>query len=313
MFYYQNRKIYNFLINNMIELQGTGVALITPFKKDLSIDFQSLDNLIDFNLNNGINYFVLLGTTAETATLNNDEKKSIINFIINKVNNKIPLILGMGSNNTLELVKNIKQINTKYFSALLSVCPYYNKPTQEGIYQHYKYIATNTDLPIIMYNVPGRTVINIDVNTTLHLAKNFSNIIAIKEASPNFIQSLQIIKNKPPNFIVLSGDDDLANAQILAGASGVISVIAQAFPKEFSQMIHYSIKKNAKASYKIYYQLLTLMLLIFQEGSPSGIKSVLHHLGIIDPYLRLPLIPISKKLNEKIVKEMEIIRHLSIT
>lgn len=296
----------------MIELQGTGVALITPFKKDLSIDFQSLDNLIDFNLNNGINYLVLLGTTAETATLNNDEKKSIINFIVNKVNNKIPLILGLGGNNTFELIKTIKKTNTSLFSALLSVCPYYNKPSQEGIYEHYKYIATNTNLPIIIYNVPGRTVVNIDIKTTLRLAKNFSNIIGIKEASPNFIQSIQIIKDKPKNFILLSGDDDLANTQILAGASGVISVIAQAFPKEFSQMINYSINKNVIASYKIYYQLFNLMLLIFQEGSPSGIKCVLHHLGIINPYLRLPLISVSQQLNEKILKEINIIKNSSI-
>lgn len=296
----------------MIELQGTGVALITPFKKDLSIDFQSLDNLIDFNLDNGINYFVLLGTTAETSTLSNNEKKSIINFITNKVKNKIPLVLGIGNNNTFELIKNIQELNQKSFTAILSVCPYYNKPTQEGIYQHYKYIAKNTNLPIIIYNVPGRTVININVNTTLRLARQFPNIIAIKEASPNFIQSLQIIQNKPSDFMLISGDDDLANAQILAGASGVISVIAQAFPKEFNQMIQLSIKKNAQKSYKIYYQLLNLMLLIFKEGSPSGIKSVLHNLGLIDPYLRLPLVPISKKLNEEILKEINIIKKLSI-
>lgn len=296
----------------MIELQGTGVALITPFKKDLSIDFQSLGNLIDFNLNNGINYFVLLGTTAETSTLNNNEKTLLINFIIKKVNNKVPLILGLGGNNTFELIKTIKKTNTKSFYALLSVCPYYNKPTQEGIYQHYKYIATNANLPIIIYNVPGRTVVNINIDTTLRLANNFPNIIAIKEASPNFIQSLQIIKNKPKNFLLLSGDDDLANTQILAGASGVISVIAQAFPKEFSQMINYSINKNVTKSYKIYYQLLNIMFLIFKEGSPSGIKSVLNHLGIINPYLRLPLIPVSKELDKKILQEINIIKNLSI-
>lgn len=303
-----------FLINKrMIELYKTGVALVTPFNKDLSIDFASLDCLIDFNLSEGVNYFVILGTTAETATLNEEEKKLIIKFVTKKLSNKVPLILSLGGNNTLEVINTIKTINDiSSFSALLSVCPYYNKPNQEGIYQHYKYISKSSYLPIIIYNVPGRTVVNVTIKTILRLVKEFSNIIAIKEASPNFIQSLQILKEKPSHFIVLSGDDDLANSQILAGASGVISVIAQAFPKMFTKMINFAIDKNPKESYKIYYELLNLMFLIFEEGSPAGIKAVLNHLGLIKPYIRLPLVQVSKNLNTKIITETDRIKNLNL-
>lgn len=302
----------HFIQKYMIELHGTGVALVTPFNKDLSIDFQSLDRLIDFNLCNGINYFILLGTTAEVATLNKKEKKSITDFVIKKVNKKISLVLGLGGNNTHDIIETIQSTDLSAFSALLSVCPYYIKPSQEGIYQHYKHIAESTKLPIIIYNVPGRTSVNIEPKTTLRLGKEFLNIIAIKEASPNFIQSLHIIKDKSPTFKVLSGDDDLANSQILAGASGVISVLAQAFPKEFTKMIDFAIKKNPQESYKIYYKLLNLMLLIFKEGSPSGIKSVLNHLGLMKPYVRLPLVEVSQDLNQKIIIETNKIKSLNI-
>lgn len=297
----------------MISLDGTGVALVTPFKKDLSIDFEALNNLIDFNLKYKINYFVVLGTTAETATLNKEEKKLIINFITKKINKKIPLILGIASNNTYEIIKELESIDLTLFSALLSVCPYYNKPNQKGIFEHYRYIAQRiNNFPLIIYNVPSRSVVNINVETTVALAKTFSNIIAIKEASPNFIQSLKIIQQKPSQFKVLSGDDDLSNSQILAGASGVISVLAQAFPKEFTMMIDFALNKKVKESYEIYYNLLNIMFLIFKEGSPSGIKCVLSHLNIIKPYVRLPLVKVSKDLNDKIIIEIKKILNTNI-
>ncbi|MCB9203032.1 MAG: 4-hydroxy-tetrahydrodipicolinate synthase [Flavobacteriales bacterium] len=286
-------------------LRGTGVALVTPFNEDLTIDFSALEKLIEFNISGGVDFFVLLGTTAETATLSDDEKKSIIDFVIKINNNRLPLVLGLGGNNTQEVVNKIKTTDLSDFYGILSVCPYYNKPNQEGIYQHYKAIATATEKPIILYNVPGRTVVNMSVSTTLRLANDFKNIVAVKEAAPSFVQTLEILKDKPSDFLVLSGDDDLANSQVLAGASGVVSVLAQAFPSEFSSMINYALDNNAQESYKIFYKLMNMGILIFEEGSPAGIKSALNELGIVKPYVRLPLVPVSEDLNQRIKNEVK--------
>ena len=289
----------------MNALIGTGVALVTPFNEDLTIDFQALEKLIEFNISSGIEYFVLMGTTSEVATLSEDEKKQIIDFVVKINNNRIPLVIGIGGNHTAEVVNKIQSIDLEPFCAILSVCPYYNKPTQEGIYSHYKAIATATEKPIILYNVPGRTVVNISVATSLRLANEFKNIIALKEAAPSFVQSLELIKDKPKDFLHLSGDDDLAVSQILAGGSGVISVLAQAFPQKFSEMIRFALEGNVKKAFEIYYVLFQMGILIFEEGSPAGIKAVLNELGIVKPFVRLPLVSASTHLIEKIKLEIQ--------
>lgn len=289
----------------MNALIGTGVALVTPFNEDLTIDFTALEKLIEFNISSGIEYLVLMGTTSEVATLSDEEKRQIIEFVVKINNNRVPLVIGIGGNHTAEVVNKIKSMDLEPFSAILSVCPYYNKPTQEGIYRHYQAIATATEKPIILYNVPGRTVVNMSVSTSLKLANDFKNIIALKEAAPSFVQSLEFIKEKPKDFLHLSGDDDLAVSQILAGGSGVISVLAQAFPQKFSEMIRFSLEGNTKKAFEIYYILFQMGILIFEEGSPAGIKAVLNEMGIVKPFVRLPLVPASSNLIEKIKNEIQ--------
>ena len=287
----------------MSNLKGLGVALITPFNKDLSVDFDALAKLVDYNISNGTNYLVVLGTTAEAATLSSDEKKQVVNHIIKINDNRVPLVLGIGGNNTMEVKKQIEETDLSAFEAVLSVSPYYNKPNQEGIYQHYKVLA-ETGKKIIIYNVPSRTGQNIEAATTLRLANDFPNFIMIKEAAPNILQYFDIIRQKPTHFNLVSGDDEFTLPVTLAGGNGVISVIGQAYPKEFSAMVQLAFEGKVKEAYKIHNSLVGITRLIFAEGNPCGIKTVLAEMGIIKNYLRLPLVAASSGLQEKIKTEM---------
>ena len=284
-------------------LKGVGVALITPFNEDLSVDFDSLTKLVEYNIENGTSYLVVLGTTAEAATLSDEEKKQVVNHII-KVNNKrLPLVLGIGGNNTLEVKKQIEETDLSAFEAVLSVSPYYNKPNQEGLYQHYKMLAS-TGKNIIIYNVPSRTGQNVEAETTLRLAKEFPNLFLIKEASPNILQYFDILRKKPEGFNLVSGDDEFTLPVTLAGGNGVISVIGQGYPREFSTMVQLAFDGKVKEAYEIHNKLVEITRLIFAEGNPCGIKVVLAEKGIIKNYLRLPLVPASEGLYAKIKAEM---------
>lgn len=284
-------------------LKGVGVALVTPFNEDLSVDFESLTKLVEYNIENGTNYLVVLGTTAEAATLSAEEKKQVVEHII-KVNDKrLPLVLGIGGNNTLEVKKQIETTDLSAFEAVLSVSPYYNKPNQEGLYQHYKALAS-TGKNIIIYNVPSRTGQNIEAETTLRLAKEFPNLFLIKEAAPNILQYFDILRKKPEGFNLVSGDDEFTLPVTLAGGNGVISVIAQAYPKEFSTMVQLAFDGKVKEAYDIHNKLVDITRLIFAEGNPCGIKVILTEKGIIKNYLRLPLVHASEGLYAKIKAEM---------
>lgn len=284
------------------KFRGVGVALITPFRNDGSIDFNALKTLIEEQISNGTNYIVALGTTSESATLTNDEKHAVVDYIIEVVNDRIPLVVGCGGNNTAEIIKQAKSFEKPGVDALLSVAPYYNKPSQLGIYEHFKAIANASSLPIILYNVPGRTASNIAAETTIKLGKEFKNIIGIKEACGDFSQMMNIIKNKPNNFIVLSGDDATTLPLISVGFDGVISVVANAYPKHFSDLIDYALKGNFADARSIQYQLIDILESMFEEGNPAGVKAYLTHLGLIENNLRLPLVPVSSNLNAKIKK-----------
>lgn len=268
-----------------------GVALITPFKEDESIDFEALGKLIDFQINNGIDYLVVLGTTAETPTLSDSEKKLIVQFAVERVNGRVPIVLGIGGNSTKSVVDKLKNDDFKGIDAILSVVPYYNKPTQEGMYQHFKAIALATKLPIVLYNVPGRTGVNMSADTTLRIAREFNNVIAIKEASGNITQMDDIIKNKPADFMVISGDDGITFPLITLGAVGVISVIGNAFPKEFSRMVRLALNGDYTNALQIHHRFTELIDLLFVDGNPAGVKSILHVMGYIENKLRLPLVP----------------------
>ena len=288
----------------MSNLKGLGVALVTPFNEDLSIDFDSLTKLVEYNIANGTDFLVVLGTTAETATLSKAEQAQVIEHIV-KVNNKrLPLVLGIGGNNTLDVKEQIESTDLSDFEGVLSVSPYYNKPNQEGIYQHYKMLAS-TGKNIIIYNVPGRTGQNIDAATTLRLAKDFPNLFMIKEASPNISQYFDILRKKPAGFSLVSGDDEFTLPVTLAGGDGVISVIGQAYPKLFSDMIKLAKESKVKEAYAIHNQLVELIRLIFAEGNPCGVKTVLAEMGIIKNHLRLPLIKASENLQDRIKAEMK--------
>ena len=284
-------------------LKGVGVALVTPFNEDLSVDFESLTKLVEYNIENGTNYLVVLGTTAEAATLSSDEKKQVVEHII-KVNNKrLPLVLGIGGNNTLEVKQQIEETDLSDFTAVLSVSPYYNKPNQEGLYQHYKALAS-TGKNIIIYNVPSRTGQNVEAETTLRLANEFPNLFLIKEAAPNILQYFDILRKKPEGFNLVSGDDEYTLPVTLAGGAGVISVIGQGYPKEFSTMVQLAFDKKIDEAYEIHNKLVEITRLIFAEGNPCGIKVVLAEKGLIKNYLRLPLVPASEGLYAKIKAEM---------
>lgn len=277
-----------------------GVALITPFNEDGTIDFPALARLIEYQIQNGIDYLVVLGTTAETPTLTEDEKTRVRAFVIEKVKGRVPIVLGLGGNNTQAIVDSLKTQDFDGIDAILSVVPYYNKPSQEGIYQHYKAIASATKLPVILYNVPGRTGVNMTAETTLRLARDFDNIVAIKEASGNITQMDDIIKNKPTDFMVISGDDGITFPLITLGAVGVISVIGNAFPREFSRMVRLALNGDYASALTIHHRFTELFSLLFVDGNPAGVKCLLHAMGYIQNQLRLPLVPTRITTYEKI-------------
>lgn len=280
-------------------LTGTGVAVVTPFNQDLSVDFDALGTLLDHLINNGVNYIVTLGTTGETPTLTKEEKIQIINYTFDRVNGRIPVVVGVGSNNTQHIIDELETLPLDRATAILSTAPYYNKPSQEGLYQHYKAIAEVAPKPILLYNVPGRTGKNLEPETTLRLAQ-LPNIVGIKEASNNFAQSIRLLIERPEDFLVVSGDDDLAMPQVAAGMDGVISVAANAYPKEFSTMVRYALENNAKEAAKINLQLFDAYLLMFAENNPAGVKFFLNQQGFIQNYLRLPLVPLSQPIAGKV-------------
>ena len=273
------------------KLRGMGVALITPFKEDGSVDYAALLRLVDYQLQNNTDFLCVLGTTAETPTLTPDEKKRITQLVIERVNGRIPILLGVGSNCTQTVIDTLKQDDMTGVDAFLAVVPYYNKPSQEGIYQHYKAIAESTDLPVVLYNVPGRTGVNMTAETTLRLARDFKNIIAVKEASGNITQMDDIIKNKPENFNVISGDDGITFPLLTLGAVGVISVIGNAFPREFSKMVRLALQGDFEHALPIHHQFAELFKLLFVDGNPAGVKAMLNAMGLIENRLRLPLVP----------------------
>ena len=283
-----------------INLKGMGVALITPFHKDKSIDFDSLARLLEYQIRSGIDYLVVLGTTAETATLTPDEQAQVRHFVVERVHGRVPMVLGLGGNNTMAIVEAAKTLDLSAFDAILSVVPYYNKPSQEGIYQHYKAIATASPLPVILYNVPGRTGVNMSPEVCLRLAREFENIVGVKEASGNIAQMDEIIKNKPSDFMVISGDDGITFPLITLGAVGVISVIGNAFPREFSRMVRLALNGDYAHAREIHHRFTELFSLLFVDGNPAGVKCLLNAMGFIENELRLPLVPTRITTYEKI-------------
>ncbi|MEO5789644.1 4-hydroxy-tetrahydrodipicolinate synthase [Gelidibacter sp.] len=292
----------------MTKFFGTGVALITPFKTDLSIDHNALATIVKFNIDNGTEYLVICGTTAESATITKQEKKDVINTVKKANAGRLPLVLGIGGNNTAEIIEETQATDLTDIDAILSVSPYYTKPTQEGIYQHFKAIAEASPKPIILYNVPGRTSSNMLPATILRLANDFENIIAVKEAGNNVSQYLQLLKNKPDDFLIISGDDDLALAVVLAGGAGVISVLGQAFPKDFSTMIRLGMEGKAKEAYQLHFKLMDVTAQIFEENNPAGIKAVFEALDLAQDTVRLPLVVVSNPLKEKIKKSVALLK-----
>ncbi|WP_452229561.1 MULTISPECIES: 4-hydroxy-tetrahydrodipicolinate synthase [unclassified Lacinutrix] len=285
---------------------GTGVALITPFNEDLSVDHKSLEDIVAYNIENGTDYLVISGTTGESVTITAAEKLAITNTIIKANNGKLPLVIGIGGNNTAQVVEEIKNTDLSNMDAILSVSPYYSKPTQEGLYQHFKAVAEASPVPIILYNVPGRTAKDMSPETTLRLAKDFKNIIAVKEAGNNVHQYLQLLKNKPEDFLVLSGDDDLALGVILAGGAGVISVLGQALPKDFTKMINLGLEGKAKEAYALHFKLMEMTALIFAENNPAGIKAVFEALKMCSAKVRLPLVEATEELKEKMEEALKV-------
>lgn len=281
---------------------GTGTAIITPFTKNMDIDYPALDQLIEFQISNNIDYIVFLGTTGESVTLSKEEKQQLIRFATEKVRKRVPIVIGIGGNNTAEVINLIKNTDFKNIDAILSVCPYYNKPQQDGIFAHYKAISEVSPIPIIIYNVPGRTGANIKWETTIKIAKELKNVIAVKEASGIMEQIMKIIQHKPANFKVISGDDALTLPMLAAGAEGVISVVSNAYPKEFSQMVRYCIYGEFNKAKEIHYKLLDFIDALFADGSPAGIKAALEIMGFIQSYVRLPLANVNASVYETIKK-----------
>lgn len=279
---------------------GTGVALVTPFKKDFSVDVEALERIVNHVIEGGVEYLVVLGTTGEPATLNAEEKELIIETIVKANNKRLPLVLGVGGNNTMQLVDELKTRDFSAFSAILSVSPYYNKPTQEGIYQHFSAIAKASPVPVILYNVPGRTASNMLPSTVLRLANEFSNVVAIKEAAGDIVQAMKIIQGKPKNFHVISGDDMITLPMVLAGGSGVISVIGEGFPKEFSQMVRLGLERKVDEAYALHYKIAEATDMIFEQGNPAGIKQVFKALGLAENTVRLPLVAVNEDLANRL-------------
>ena len=295
----------------MQSLIGTGVALVTPFKKDLSVDVEALKAIVNYQIDNGVDYLVVLGTTAENATLNEEEKELVIQTIIDSNNDKLPLVLGVGGNDTQEIVAELQTRDFSKFVAILSVSPYYNKPSQEGIYQHFKAIAQASPIPVILYNVPGRTASNMLPSTVIRLANDFKNIVAIKEASGDVVQAMKLIQNKPKDFLVISGDDMVTLPIILAGGSGVISVIAQGYPKEFSTMVQLAFDKKVDEAYELQYLLADSIDMIFEQGNPAGIKEIFKSLGLSENTVRLPLVNVDDDLAQRLNKEVSRINNMN--
>lgn len=289
----------------MKKFRGTGVAIVTPFKNDLSIDFSALGRIVNHVISGGVNYIVVMGTTGESVTVTRDEKQAIISYVLEAVDSRVPIVVGIGGNNTQEVINSIRHSDLKGIDAILSVTPYYNKPTQRGIYQHFKTIASCSPLPVLMYNVPGRTCCNISADTCLQLAQDCENIIGVKEASGDMTQIMKIIKGKPENFMVISGDDMLTLPIIAAGGSGVISVLANAYPTQCSELVTNALKNNFKLAREIQFKLLEMTELLFIEGNPSGIKAVLGAMNLCQNSLRLPLVPVSRTTYARIQKVVE--------
>ncbi len=287
------------------EFLGTGVAVITPFREDESIDFKSIEKILEHIISNGVEYVVVLGTTGESVTLSKDEKKAVVNFAIDIINKRIPIVVGIGGNNTQEITSYIQSNDFNGIDAILSVAPYYNKPSQRGLYLHFKSIATISPVPVILYNVPGRTSSNLSAETTLKLAREIKNIVAIKEASGNMEQIMQIIKNKPKSFGVISGDDMLTLPMIAIGGSGVISVVANAYPQQYSDMVRFALAGDIKKASELHYKLIDIIQALFAEGSPSGIKAALEILNLAKNNVRLPLVPVSKEHYNKMTALMK--------
>lgn len=271
--------------------KGLGIALVTPFNEDGSVDYHSLANLIEYQIQNGADFFCILATTGEAPCLTTEEKLRIKDLVVTTINGRVPILLGCGGNNTASVVDELNTIDLKGISGILSVCPFYNKPSQEGLYQHFKKIAAATTLPVVLYNVPGRTGVNLKAETTVRLAKDCENIVAIKEASGSLEQVDEIIKNKPAEFDVISGDDALTFPMIACGAVGVISVIGNALPKEFSKMIRLELNGEYEAACEIHHKFTDIFELLFVDGNPAGVKAMLHEMGFIKNVLRLPLVP----------------------
>jgi 4-hydroxy-tetrahydrodipicolinate synthase len=289
----------------MKKLRGTGVAIVTPFKTDSSIDFSALGRVINHVIKGGVNYIVAMGTTGETPTLTKDEKQAIISYVLETVDNRVPVVIGIGGNNTHEVINNIREMELEGIDGILSVTPYYNKPSQRGIFQHFKAIASSSPLPVIIYNVPGRTCCNITSDTCLELAHECENIVAVKEASGDMAQIMRIIKGKPENFLVISGDDMMTLPVIAAGGSGVISVLANAYPFDCSEMVNNALKNNFKAAREIQFRFLESIELLFADGNPSGIKAFLSIMNLCQNNLRLPLVPINRTIYTRIQKAVE--------
>jgi 4-hydroxy-tetrahydrodipicolinate synthase len=290
----------------MKKFKGTGVAIVTPFKNDLSIDFAACERVINHVINGGVNYIVAMGTTGESVTLTKDEKKALISYVIEVIDGRVPLVIGIGGNNTQEVINSIRHTNNiDGIDAILSVAPYYNKPSQKGLFQHFKAIATSSSNPVIIYNVPARTCSNISSDTCLALANECDNIIAVKESSGDIAQIMKIIKGKPENFGVISGDDMMIIPLIASGGSGVISVLANAFPAQVSELVNHALKNNFKPAREIHFRFMEIMELLFAEGNPSGIKAMLNNMNLCQNTLRLPLVPVSRSLYTHIQKAVE--------
>jgi len=289
----------------MNSLVGMGVALVTPFKNDLTVDHDALAKIVEFNIENGTDYLVISGTTGESVTTTKEEKKKIVETIIKANAGRLPLVIGIGGNNTAAVVEELQTTDLSPFTAVLSVAPYYSKPTQEGLYQHFKTVALASSIPLILYNVPGRTAKNMEPETSIRLAQDIVNIVAIKEAGNNPEQYKILLKNKPDDFLVISGDDDLVCDVVLGGGSGVISVIGQALTKLFSDMIHQGISGNKEVAKALEKRAMPLIRLIFEENNPAGIKAVLQQLGLCNDTVRLPLVPATESLKSKIKTELE--------
>jgi 4-hydroxy-tetrahydrodipicolinate synthase len=289
----------------MKKFKGTGVAVITPFKSDLSIDFASMGRIIEHLIGGGVNYIILLGTTGEASTLSSDEKGALISFTVEAVNGRVPIVLGMGGNNTSEIVSSIRESDLDGIDAILSVAPYYNKPCQKGLYQHFRQISMASPVPVILYNVPSRTCTNILPETCIRLAQDCENIIGIKECSGNFESLMKIMRDKPENFMVMAGNDVDILPFAAAGGSGVISVLANAFPAECSEMVQQALKGNFKTAREIQLKYLEMTELLFAEGNPGGIKAIMSNMGLCQNYLRLPLVPVSRSLQVRMLKAFE--------